>query len=117
MRRNKGCNISAPTTTQNCGASVIALRQTEPAIFLRHLDSKRADLRESFEIFRWNFTSAIDLVRIDVIAQIAFQLPQKIFAGRAIFCALCRVRINPIEIVAPDEKIARESAAVLERIA
>ena len=52
-----------------------------------------------------------------MIAQIAFQFLQKIFAGRTIFSALCRVGINSVEIVAADEKIARETAAVVERIA
>src|SRR5207247_9001805 len=85
--------------------------------FLRHLESKGADLREALEIFRWNFTGAIDLIRIDMIAQVSLQLAQEIFASRAIFCALRRVRINPIEIVAPNEKIARKTAAVIQWIA
>src|SRR5438477_257697 len=33
------------------------------------------------------------------------------------FCALRRTGINPIEIVAPDEKIARKTAAVIQWIA
>src|SRR5207237_7048166 len=37
MRRNKCRHVSVPTPKQNCGPSVIALRQTESAIFLWHL--------------------------------------------------------------------------------
>src|SRR5437763_11504966 len=99
MRRNKRCNVSIPTPKQNCGPSVIGLRQTESAIFLRHLDSKRTDFRKSLEIFRWNFAGAIDLIRIDMFAQISFQLLQKFFASGAIFSALRRIRVNPIELV------------------
>src|SRR6266550_7563701 len=117
MRRNKRRHVSVPTPKQNCGASVIALRQTESAIFLWHLDSKRADFRKSLEIFWRNFTRTIDLVRIDVVAQISFQLLQKFFASGAIFRALRRIRVNPIEIVATNKKVAGETAAVLERIA
>src|SRR5206468_1680489 len=99
------------------GTSVIALRQTEPAVFLRHFDSKRADFRESLEIFGWNFTGPIDLVRVDVITQITFQLLQKIFAGGAIFDALRWIRINSVEIVAANKKVAGKAAAVLQWIA
>ena len=93
------------------------MRQTKSAIFLRHLDSKRADLRQSLEIFRRNFASAIDLIRIDMIAQITFQLLQKFFACCAIFCALRGIRVNPIEIVTADKKITGETAAIFERVA
>src|SRR5947208_7948540 len=117
MRRNKRRHVSVPTPKQNCGPSVIALGQTESAIFLWHLDSKRADFRKSLEIFWRNFTRTIDLVRIDVVTQISFQLLQKFFASAAIFRALPSIRVNPIEIVATNKKVAGETAAVLERIA
>src|SRR6266404_9621399 len=104
MRRNKCGDISIPTPQQNRRASIIALRQTKAAVFPGHLDSKSADLREALEIFRRNFTRAIDLVRIDVFAQISFELAQEIFARGAIFCALRGIRVNSIEIVTSDEK-------------
>src|SRR6266478_3958679 len=117
MRGNERGYISIPAPQQNCRASIIILRQTKSAIFLRHLDSKRADLRESLEIFRRNFARAIDLVRIDVVAQIRFEFAQEIFARGAILRALRRIWINSIEIVTSDEKVAGETAAVLKRIA
>src|SRR5881227_118753 len=117
MGGNKRRHVSVPTPKQNCGPSVIALRQTKSAIFLWHLDSKRADFRKSIEIFWRNFTGTIDLVRIDMFAQITFQLLQKIFACGTIFSALRRIRINPIEIVTADKKVAGETAAVFEWIA
>src|SRR5439155_24654891 len=101
-----------PTANQNVRAPILPFFQTDPAVFLRHLDSERADFRQPFEIFRWKFTGAIDLVGINVIAQIAFQLLQKIFASGAIFSALRGIRVNSIEIIASDEKIARETSAV-----
>ena len=117
MRGNERGHVSIPTSKQNCGPPVIALRQTEPAIFARHFNSKCADLGQALEIFRRNFTSAIDLVRIDMFAQVTFKLLQKILAGGAIFSALRGIRINSIEIVTPDEKITCETAAVFKRIA
>src|SRR2546421_10009095 len=116
MCGNGGANFSIPTPQQSCRASIIELRQTKAAIFLGHLDSKRANLRESFEIFRWNFARAVDLVRIDMFAQISFKLAQKFFASGAIFCALRGIRVNSIEIVAADIQLDGETAAVVERI-
>ena len=52
-----------------------------------------------------------------MIAQIRFELAQKIFAGGAIFCALRRPWINALEIIAPDEEVARETTAILQWIA
>src|SRR6266480_4175671 len=83
MRRNERGHVSIPTAKQNCGLAVIALGETQPAILLRHFNSKRADLGETFEIFRRNFTGAIDLVRVDVFAQITFEFMQEIFASGA----------------------------------
>src|SRR5438093_13349849 len=117
MRRNKRSHVSIPAPKQNCGASVVGLRQTKAAIFLWNFDSKRPDLCESFEIFGRNFARAIDLVRIDMFAQITFQLLEEIFARGAIFCTLRRIRVNPIEIVTPDEQIAGETSTILEGIA
>src|SRR5437667_2688807 len=117
MSGNERGHVSVPTAQQNCRTSIVGLRQTEPTILLRHLDSKRADLRESLEIFRRNFTSAIDLVRIHMFTQVVFDLAQEIFARGTIFRTLRGIRIDSIEIVTPDEKIAGKTAAVLERIA
>ena len=52
-----------------------------------------------------------------MVAQVAFQFLQKIFAGRAIFSALSGIRVNSIEIVAADEKVAGKTAAIVERVA
>src|SRR5215475_8146679 len=117
MRGNKRRHVSIPAPKQNCGPSIIGLRQTEATIFLRHLDSKRSDFRKTLEIFRRNFTGTVDLVWIDVLTQVTFQPLQKFFASCAIFCALRRIRVNPIEIVAADKQIAGETATVLEGVA
>src|SRR4029077_3714709 len=82
-----------------------------------HLDPKRADLRESFEVLRRNFTGAIDLIGIDTFAQVSFELAQKLFASGAILGGLCGVRMDSIEIVTSDKQVAGESAAVLQRSA
>src|SRR6266568_473830 len=117
MRGDERSHISIPTAEQHRPASIIILRQTQTAVLLRHFDSKRSDLRESLEIFRWNFPCAIDFVRIDMIAQITLQPPQKIFARRAVVGALRRPGVNSVEIVATDEKIARKTAAIIQRVA
>ena len=54
---------------------------------------------------------------IHVFAQILFQLGEKFLASLAILGALLRPGIDPIEIVTPDEQVAREAAAVVQRIA
>ena len=117
MRRHQRGNVSVPTPEQHCRASIIRLRQPQPAVFLRHLDAKCADFREAFEILRRNFTGAIDLIGIDVFAQLTFKLAQKLLACGAIVGGLCRVRMDSIKIVTSDEQIAGETAAVFERIA
>src|SRR5437879_12640135 len=113
MCRNERGHVSIPTAKQNCGAAVIGLRQAQSTVFLRHLNSKRADLCETFEIFRRNFTRTIDLVRIYVFAQIALQLAHRTFAGSAILCALPGVEINPFEIIASHEEVTGETATVV----
>src|SRR6266516_3997100 len=85
MRRYERGYVSVPPAQQYCSASIIALRQTKPAVFLRNFDSKRAELRESLEIFRRNFAGEIDLVWIDMFALIIFQLANKIFANDLFF--------------------------------
>src|SRR2546423_7074651 len=117
MRGNGRGHVSTPPAKKNGGLAVIALREPHPAILLRHFYSKRADLGETFEIFRRNFTGAIDLVRVDVFAQITFKFMQEIFASRAVLRALRGKWINSTEIVASDEKIAGETTAVFKRIA
>ena len=52
-----------------------------------------------------------------MFAQISFKLAQKLFTSGAILGALCRVRMDSIEIVTSDKQVAGETAAVLERIA
>src|SRR6202043_3060812 len=77
MRGNERSDIAIPTAKQNRGASVIKLRQTEPAVLRRHFDAERADGGQAFEILGRNLTGAIDLVRIDMFAQISFEALQK----------------------------------------
>src|SRR6266480_3734092 len=117
MRGDERGYISIPTAEQNCAAPIIILRQTQTAVLLRHFDSKRSDLRKSLEIFRRNFPCAIDFVRIDMIAQITLQAAQKILARCAVFGALRRPGVNSAEIVATDEKIARKTTAIIQRVA
>src|SRR4030095_17006896 len=117
MRRHERGDVSIPTAKQHCRTSIIRLGQSEAAVFLRHLDPKRADLRESFEILRRNFTCAIDLIGIDMFTQIRFKLAQKLLASGPILGGLCGVRMDSIEIVTSDEQVASETAAVFERIA
>src|SRR5438094_5246933 len=105
MRRNQRGDVSIPTAKQDCRASIIRLGQPESAVFLRHFDPKRADLRESSEILRRNLTGAIDLVRIDMFPEVNFELAQKIFTSAAIFCSLCRVRMDSVEIVTTDKQV------------
>ena len=75
------------------------------------------DREEFVDIFLWNLAGPIDLVGIDVFAQILFEIGQKFPSSLAIFRALFRPRVNPIKVVATDEKVARETAALIERIA
>src|SRR4030095_6692677 len=98
MRRHERGDVSIPTAKQHCRTSIIRLGQSEAAVFLRHLDPKRADLRESFEILRRNFTGAIDLIGIDMFAQIGFNLAQKLLTSGPILGALGGVRMDSIEI-------------------
>src|SRR5215831_9013086 len=116
MRRYERGDVSIPTAKQHCSASVIGLGQAEAAIFLRHLDSECTNLRESFEIFWRNFTRAIDLIGIDMFAEISFKLPQELFASAAILGALRWVRVNSIEVISSDKQVAGKTAAVLQRI-
>src|SRR5262249_7141348 len=74
-------------------------------------------LREAVEIFRRNFTGAIDFIGIDVFAQISFKLPEELFSSGTILGGLCRIGMDSIEIVTSDEQVAGETAAVFERIA
>src|SRR5215475_1001890 len=117
MCRHQRGDVSIPTAQQHCRASIIRLGQPEPTVFLRYLDPERADLGEAFEVLRWNLTGAIYLIGIDMFAQISFKLAQKLFASGAILGALCRIRVNSIEIVTSDKQIAGETAAIFERIA
>src|SRR5439155_27090485 len=41
----------------------------------------------------------------------------KVFCSDALFCGLCRIRMDSNEIVTSDEYVARETAAVFKRIA
>ena len=117
MRGNERGHVAVPTSEQNGGASIIELRQTETAVLLGNFDSESADRRKAGEIFGRNFARSVDLVRIDMFAQISFEFVEKIFTGGAILRALRRPRVNSIEVVSPDEKIAGETAAIIQRIA
>src|SRR6266487_1948925 len=52
-----------------------------------------------------------------MLAQIRFKLLQEWFPSGPVFHALFRKRTNAIEIITADEEIARETAAIIERIA
>ena len=84
---------------------------------LRHLDGKCAHSEQLVDVLLWNLAGAIDLIRVDIVAQIAPELSEKFLARRDIFGALFWIRKNPVEIEPADEKIARETAAFVERIA
>src|SRR5207245_10440714 len=101
---------------QHRSSPIMPLREAEPAVFLRHFDSERANLRQPLEVLRRNFTGAIDLIGIDMFAKITFKLAQKLFPSGAILGALCRIRVNSIEVVSADEQVAGETAPVLKRI-
>jgi len=63
MRRNKRSHVSIPAPKQNCGASVIGLRQTKAAIFFGTLIPNAPISGEPFEIFgrefrRWRSISS-----------------------------------------------------------
>src|SRR4029450_10356215 len=62
-------------------------------------------------------TGAIDLIGIDMFAQIGFNLAQKLLTSGPILGALGGIRMDSIEIVTADEQVAGETAAVFERIA
>src|SRR5438045_2766476 len=117
MCGNERGDIAVPTAEQYGGATIIKLRQTQPAILRRDFDSECADLGEPGEILRRDLAGAIDLVRIDVFSQIRFELLQERIASSAILGGLSGKWINPAEIIATDEKIAGETATVVERIA
>src|SRR5215471_19711151 len=51
-----------------------------------------------------------------MFAKISFKLAQKVFPSRAILGALCRIRVNSIEVVSADEQVAGETASVLKGI-
>src|SRR5207248_9538212 len=108
MRGDESGHVSIPAAKQDRGTPIIRLRQTETAVLLRYFDSERADLRESLKIFWWNFTGALDFVRVDMIVQITFEFAQQVFAGGAIFRALPPTLIKPVEIRVPVANIAHK---------
>ena len=83
----------------------------------RNFDAEGAQREQLLNVLLRNFAGAIDLVGIHVLAQILFQIGEKFLASLAILGALLRPGKNPIEIVTPDEKIAREAAALVQRVA
>jgi len=74
VRGDERGDVAIPTAEQNSRAPIIGLRQTETAVLLRNFDPKGADLGQAAKVFRRNFARAIDLVRIDMLAQISFEL-------------------------------------------
>jgi hypothetical protein len=83
----------------------------------RNFYAERTQREQLLNVFLGNFAGAIDLVGIYILAQILLQIREKFLSSLAILGALLRPWINPIEIVTSDEKIAREAAALVERIA
>ncbi len=117
MRGNKRGEIRVPAAEQHRRAPVIHLRQTKPAVLRRNFHTERAHCEEVVDVVLRNFAGAIDLIGIHVFAQIFLQTAEKLFARRAVLRALLRPWINPIEVVATDEKIAGETASLIKRIA
>src|SRR5439155_2563148 len=117
MCGNQRGDIAVPTAEQNRRTTIVILREPETAILRRHFNAEGADRRQAGEILRRNFSRAIVLIWINLLAQIGFELLQKRIANLSIFRALGRERINAAEIVSPDKKIAGETATIIERIA
>ncbi len=117
VRGNERGQVCVPTAEQHRGAAVIDLRQTEAAVLLRNLDGEGAHGEEVVDILLRDFAGAIDLIRVHVRFEISAEFRQKSFARGAIFRALLGEGKDAVEIVAADEKVAREAAAFVERIA
>src|ERR1043166_7359801 len=117
MRGNERGQILVPTAEQHRGAPIIDLRQTKPAELARDFYPERTELEEIVDVLLRNFAGAIDLIGVNFVAQVIFELGQKIRARLSIFSALLRPGEDPVEIVATDEKVAGETAALVERIA
>src|SRR6266498_1539513 len=64
-----------------------------------------------------DFAGPIDFVCVDIFTQIFFQAAEEFLPSGAVFSALLRVRMDAPEIVAADEKIAGETAPIVEWIA
>ena len=117
MRRNERGEICVPAAEQHRGAPVIHLGQTEPAVLLRNFDAERAHREKIVDVFLRDLAGPIDFIGIDVFAQIFLQTGEKFFSGGAIFGALLGKWVNARKIVTADKKVARETAAIVERIA
>src|SRR5260370_2171121 len=109
--------MRVPTPEEHRRATVIHLRKTEAAVLLRNFHAESAHREKIVDVLLRNFTGAIDFVSVDIFTEIFFQPGEKFLRGGAIFSALRGIRMNAREIVAPDEEIARETAAIVERIA
>ena len=84
---------------------------------LRHLDRERAHREQIVDVLLRDFAAAIDLIGIDVRVQIFLQLREEWLSRRLVLRGLIRERKDAIELELPDEKVARETAAFIERIA
>src|SRR5439155_12258926 len=109
MRRNERSEICIPTAEQHRRAPVIHLRQTEPAVLLRNFHAKGTHREKIVDVLLRNFAGAIDLVGVDIFAEIFFQAAEEFLPRGAVFSALLRIRMDAREIVAADEKIAGET--------
>src|SRR5437868_2587301 len=117
MGRNERSEICVPTPEQHRRAPVIHLRQTEAAVLLRNFHAESTHREKIVDVLLRNFAGAIDFVSVDIFTEIFFQTVEKFLCDGAIFGALVGIRMNAREIVASDEEIARETAAIVERIA
>src|SRR6185312_6962042 len=72
MRGNERGQVCVPTTEQHGSATVVYLGQTEALVLLGNFHAKRAHREKFLDVFLRDFAGAIDLIGVNVIAQIIF---------------------------------------------
>src|SRR5205814_462948 len=117
MRGDECRQIRVPAAQQHRRASIIELRQPETAILGRNFDSERPHRKQVIDVLLRDFTSTIDLVRVDMGPQIFAKLIQERLALGSVFFALCRVRKDPGKIVTTDKQVAGETATLIQWVA
>ncbi len=108
--RNQRRDIATIASEHYARAAVICLRESQPAKLRRNFDSERAHLREAVDHLLWDFTGAVDFVRVNVLFQKCFEPLEKRIAMIAVFRALRRKWMNLRKIKAAHEEAARKTA-------